>query len=91
MLFGAEGLTWKRNHLSTSSREVDARDPNKKGPHCAWTQDLISSASVYLQVGNLSEANRVWKSRWFPALVFGMYWFTYQKVQSSEGSMTMLL
>lgn len=46
---------------------------------------------IYWQVGNLSEATRVWNVIAFLGMVFGMYWFTYQKVQSSEGSMTMLL
>ena len=45
----------------------------------------------YWQVGNLSDATRVWKVKKSFFAVLGMYWFMYQKVQSSAGSMTMLL
>jgi len=38
-----------------------------------------------MQAGNLKDANRVWKLN---SPLVGMYWFTYQKVQSSDGSST---
>jgi hypothetical protein len=44
--------------------------------------------ATYGQVENLNDASRVWKLK-FP--FDGMYWLTYQKVQSSEGSITISL
>ena len=46
---------------------------------------LVIAGHPYGQVENLNDASRVWKLK-FPLV--GMYWLTYQKVQSSEGSMT---
>ena len=40
---------------------------------------------IYWHPGNLNDARRVWKLK-LPLL--GMYWFTYQKVQSFAGSNT---
>jgi PAS domain S-box-containing protein len=44
--------------------------------------------AAYGQAENLNDASRVWKLK-FP--FDGMYWLTYQKVQSSEGSITISL
>jgi hypothetical protein len=54
---------------------------------------LVTCARLFLglgalQVGNLNEAMRVLQLK-LP--LFGKYWFVYQKVQSSTGSMLMLL
>ena len=46
---------------------------------------LNANTGCYMQAGNLKDANRVWKLN---APLAGMYWFTYQKVQSSDGSST---
>jgi len=48
-------------------------------------QRVKVAGSTYGQEENLNDASRVWKLK-FPLV--GMYWLTYQKVQSSEGSMT---
>jgi len=44
---------------------------------------LKSLLTVAVQLGNLNDAIRVAQLK---APVAGSYWFTYQKVQSSEGS-----
>ena len=58
--------------------------------NCYW---LVTCARLFLalgplQVGNLNEAMRVLQLK-LP--LFAKYWFVYQKVQSSTGSMLMLL
>src|SRR5438128_7061099 len=55
---------------------------------CRLKTSVNPGSHSYLQEGNLNDVSRAWKLK---RPLAGMYWFTYQKVQSSEGSMAMLL